>query len=176
MTTKHLEKGLPRAGSRGFSLVEVMVYIFILVFMLVVVIEVVVSITRASRIISSARAIENSAVLSIERLTREMRLANSVVVASSTLAVHPGRLTLTGEDDEGDPRTVEFYLSGGRILMKENNVDLGALTESDVVVTNLIFQRFATSTTEGIRTQMRLESGTSTHYRTETFYSTSLVR
>ena len=103
MTTKHLEKGLPRAGSRGFSLVEVMVYIFILVFMLVVVIEVVVSITRASRVISSARAIENSAVLSIERLTREMRLADSVVVASSTLAVHPGRLALIGEDDEGDP-------------------------------------------------------------------------
>ena len=60
--------------------------------------------------------------------------------------------------------------------MKEKKVDLGALTESDVAVTNLIFQRFATSTTEGIRTQMRLESGTSTHYRTETFYSTSLVR
>jgi len=160
----------------GFSLIEMVVYIAILVFMLAIILEVVLSVSRSEQAIESARNVENSAALALERISREIRLAESVNTASSTLGVHPGRLILSGVDNEGDPRTVEFYFSQGKVMMRENGVSLGALTESKATATSLIFYRFASSTTEGIRTRITLESGTSTNFKVETFYSSTLIR
>lgn len=160
----------------GFSLIEMLVYIVILVFMLVIVLEVVVSVVRSDRVIETVRVIENSAIASIERVGREVRQADSINTAASSLGVHPGVLVLSGKDGAGNPRTVEFYLSGGQVMLKENGVNIGALSESSAEVTSLIFRRFAASTIEGIRTEMTIESGTSTHYRVKTFYSSATIR
>ena len=176
MTIKNFKKGLVLSRVEGFSLIEILVYISILVFMLVIILEVVVSIVSAERIANSTRSIDNSAVLALERITREMRLSDNIKLTSSTLGTHPGVLVLEGEDADGDPRTVEFYLSSGRIFLRENGVSTGALTEEGSEVTSLVFKRFATSTMEGIRTEMAIESGTSTYYRTETFYSSAVKR
>ena len=164
-------KGLHRAESSGFSIIEILVYISILVFMLAIILEVVVSVTRRERIATSTRDIENSAVLVAERITRETRQAQSINLSSSILGVHPGKLVLDGES-----RTLEFHLINGRINLKENGVDAGPLTSSTTKVTNLKFTRSATSTTEAIRTELTLESGTSTYYKTETFYFSSSIR
>ena len=155
---------------------EVMVYIAILVIMLVIIVQVVISVTRSERDARAARSIETSAVAVLERVTREIRQADSVNLVTSTLGSHPGRLVLTGTDASGNPRTVEFYFSNDRVVLRENGVDSGALTDNTSKVTSLVFNRFATSTVQGIRTALTLESGTSTYYRTETFYSSSLIR
>lgn len=155
----------------GFSLVEMIVYIAILAIMLGIIMEVVVSITRTERIVESTRNIEDSATLFVERATREIRLAGNINIASSIFNTHPGKLILNNAT-----RTVEFYISGTRIFMKENGVELGALTSSSTRVTSLKFFHSATSTSEKIRVELSLEAGTSTHYRTETFYSTAITR
>lgn len=158
-------------GNEGFSLIEMLAYISILVFMLVIILEVVISITSSGRIITSIRNIENSAILSMERITREIRQADSINLTQSTLGTHPGKLVLIDSTN-----TTEFYISNNMIFIKKNGVELGSLTATGTKVTNLKFSRFATSTSEGIRVEMRLESGTSTHYRTETFYNSATIR
>jgi type II secretory pathway pseudopilin PulG len=163
-------------GSKGFSLIEMIVYVVILVFMLMIVMSIVVSVTKSDRLIRSARNIETSAASALERIVRESRSMESVDVAASVIGVHPGRLSLDGEDASGNPRSVEFYLSSGRIMMSENGVVAGAITSPDAVVTSLVFNRFATSTAEGVRTVITIESGTSTSYRREDFYSSALLR
>lgn len=160
----------------GFSLIEMVVYISILVFMLVIVLNVVVSVAKADRLIRSSRNVENSALVVLERVGRELRGAVAVRVASSTLDAHPGMLVLESEDSAGNERIVEFYLSAGRVYVREGGVELGALSGSDSSVASLIFRRFATSTIEGIRTELTVVSGTSTSYRSETFYSSALLR
>src|SRR3990167_8468141 len=105
---------------KGFSILEMLIYISILVLMLAVVMNAIVAVTRSERLIKSLRQIEDSAVLAIERIGREVRGAESVNTGSSTLGAHPGRLVLEGLDDAGSPRTVEFYLSDGRLILKEN--------------------------------------------------------
>lgn len=157
-------------------MIEMLVYIAVLVFMLVIILEVVFSVTKSERVIKAVRNVENSAALSLERISREARLAQSVNVASSTLGVHPGKLVLTGEDDAGNPRVVEFHLSNGQIWLKENGVEVGALSEGEAAVTNLIFHRFAGANSEGVRTLMTIESGTTTSYKSEKFYSSTVLR
>lgn len=162
--------------NKGFSLVEMLVYIAILVFVLAIIIEVVLSVARSERVISSVRSIENSAVLALERISREIRQSDSVNVSSSVLGSHPGILVLNGEDLAGNPRTVEFYLSNSRLNIRENGVDQGSLTQNDARVTDLKFFRFFATSTDGIRTEITIESGTSTHYRSEKFYSATIIR
>ncbi|MDP3874949.1 MAG: type II secretion system protein [bacterium] len=161
---------------RGFSLVEMLIYISILVLMLAVIMNIVVSVVRSGRIINALRNVENSATVSLERLVREVRQAESVDIGLSFLDSSPGKLVLVGTDSSGNPRTVEFYLSSGRLLFKENGADIGALTQADAWVSSLVFRRFFGPNSEGIKTEMTIESGTSTHYRSEKFYSSAILR
>lgn len=167
---------LKRKMDKGFSLLEMIIYVVILTFMLVLIVEVVLSVARSERMIKAMRAVENSAIVSLERVTREMRQADGVNIGLSTFGIHPGNLVLTGLDDIGNARTVEFYLSNGQLMQRENGVELGALTESSASVTDLKFYYFSATTSVGIRTEITIESGTSAHYRVEKFYSTTLTR
>lgn len=160
---------------KGFSLLEMLFYIVILGLLLAIIMNIIVSVTRSERVIKSLRNIEDSAALSLERIGREVRQADSID-ASSVFESHPGRLVLIGTDSEGSPRKVEFYLLNGRVLMKENDVDTGALTQTGSNVSNLVFYHFIGANSEGVRTKMTIDSGTSTHYRSEKFYSTAVLR
>ena len=144
--------------------------------MLTIIFEAAFSIARSERVVKSVRRVEASAMFSLERLTREVRNAESIDMASSTLGVHPGRLVLVSIGEAGVPVRREFALSAGRLHLLEDGLDLGALTEEDVTVTSLKFHRFASTTVQGIRVEMSLESGTSTHYRSEQFYGAALLR
>ena len=162
---------------KGFSLIEMMVYITILVFMLLIIIDVVVSVAKAERIVVAVRNVEGSAISTLERMGREVRASDSIDVANSAFGVDLGVLTLNATDANGTARTVKFSLSGGRVHLMENGVDGGALSLSSTTVTSLILTRFySSSLVEGVRVQMTLTSGTSTAYRTETFYSSVTLR
>ncbi len=161
---------------KGFSLVEMIVYIAILSFMLALIIEVVLSVTRSERIIKATRAVENSAVMVLERVGREVRLADNILENESVFDSHPGVLTLTTIDGEGDAHEVSFYLSEGRIKQSVDGVELGPLTEERARVTDFRFYHVSSSGGEAIRTELTLESGTSTYYRTEKFYGASTLR
>lgn len=165
-----------RSFNKGFSLVEIILYVVILVSMLAIIMNVIVSVAKSDRLIRSARNIEASAVSALERITHEARGMDTIDVASSVLGTHPGRLSLDGEDASGNPRSVEFYLSSGKVMMSENGTVIGGLTSDDATVTSLVFTRFATSTTEGVRTAITIVSGTSTGYRSNNFYSSVLLR
>ncbi len=162
--------------TKGFSLIEMVVYISILVFMLTIIVGVVFSVIRSDRVIKSVRSIANSAVVSLERISREIRLAESVVTGSSILGVHPGKLVLETLDESGATHTVEFGLVNGRLVSTEDGVETGELTEASARVTNLVFSLSTATTSQGVRTEMTIESGTSTHYRVENFYSFTMTR
>ncbi|MBI2087025.1 MAG: prepilin-type N-terminal cleavage/methylation domain-containing protein [Candidatus Zambryskibacteria bacterium] len=161
---------------RGFSLVEMLIYISILAFMLVVIMNITVSLFRSERTIQSSRSIENSALTILERLVREIRQADSIDALSSVFDISPGALVLNGTDEFGNSRTIEFRLSSEAIVLKENGLDLGALSESNARVTSMVFHRFSGPDTFGIRAEITIESGTSTYYRTDDFYSSAILR
>ncbi len=165
-----------RSTIKGFTIVEMLIYIAILVLILAVIMSVVISMVRSGRIINALRNIETSAIMSTERLARELRQAESVNVGSSIFGSDPGKLVLEGVDSLGNPRTVAFHLSSGTLMLSENGVDTGALSQSNARVSSLIFYPFSSPDATGIRTEITIESGTSTHYRSEKFYSSTILR
>lgn len=172
--SKHRRLALNRV--QGFSLLEMLIYIAILIIMLTVIMNIIISIMSTGRIIKSLRNIENSALISLERITREVRQAESVNTSSSILNSALGKLVLDGSDADGNPRTAEFYLSSGVLMFSENGIEIGALSPTGAKITGLLFEHFSGLNSEGIRTTITTESGTSTHYRSEKFYSTAVLR
>lgn len=170
------KKGFTPSGVEGFSLIEMLVYISILVFMLAVIMDITISMVRSERVIRASRNVENSASITLERFVREVRQADSINTTSSVFGSNPGVLVLQGTDTLGNPRTVEFYVSSETLLLKENGLDLGALTQADARVTNLVFSHFLGSNSEGVRIEVTIESGEGPHYRSENFYASAILR
>ena len=160
----------------GFSLVEMLFYVMLLSLCLVIVTQTLVVVTRSFGVLRTAQRIEQEASLSLERLLREIRDANGIQDAGSTFGAHPGRLYLTTTNSAGTARTVEFYLSNGQLLLREDGSATGALTSANVTISNLIFRKISTVRSKGVKIEMRLQSGTGQNARSEDFYTTAVLR
>lgn len=160
----------------GFTLTEMILYIAILVFIMVVVINILFSIVNTQKIFKSSRSIENSSTFTLERLTREIRDADSIDTTNSVFNTNPGTLILNSTDINGVAKTVKFYISSSTIHISENGVDKGPLTQSDTVITNLVFYHYTNTNSDAVKTNLTIESGTSTSYRSDNFSSTAVLR
>ncbi len=153
-----------------------LIYIFILSLLLIVLTSSLSSFLKPYRTIQSTQAIENSAETSLERITREIRSAKSVDLTQSTLGSSPGQLMLNTTDDSGTAMTIQFFMSGQSIRIKENGVDSGALTSASTRVTNLVFRQITTTNSQAVKIEMTIESGQGESYLSKKFYSTVVMR
>lgn len=161
---------------KGFTLVEIIIYIVVLVGMISSIVAVLVTLSRTENGITSSLAVSESAVSVIERFTHEMHVATSINTSTSTFNVNPGILELNSVDSNNNPRTVDFFVSNGAVHFNQNGVDQGSLTSANVTVTNLTFILTSTTTVAAVHIKLGLQSGTSTAYRSETFYATAALR
>ncbi len=162
--------------NKGFSLVETVVYLGLLIVLLVAIIDSTVLLAKNYRNVKAVRSIENSAISSMDRMVREIRNAKSIDGAQTTYNSSPGSLKLNTTDTSGTAQTLRFYLSGGKVIMERNGISIGQLTTSNAVVSSLIFRAISTSTSDAIKIEISIESGTTTSYVTKNFYETAILR
>jgi hypothetical protein len=161
---------------RGYSITELLIYIAILTFLLIIISNILISVSKTQKALASSRRVEVSGINILERVGREVRAASTINIVSSVLGAHPGRLVLDGDDELGNPRTIEFYISGGQVHIMENGVDLGPLSLEGANVTDFIFRRFTGINSEGVRVELSIESGEGDSYKDMNFYSAAVIR
>ncbi len=163
-------------NKKGVSLLEMIVYITILSFLVAVIVSLLSGIMTSEKRFVASKNIQISMVTALDRLTREIRQAESVNVSGSTLNTSPGILSLNTTDDSGTAKTILFSLNGGVMHVVENSVDQGPITERTVQITSLIFNHITASSSNAVRIRMTAESGQGQAYKSETFYSTIVLR
>ncbi len=134
---------------RGYSLVEMIIYIAILVLVAGLVIEGLLPLARSYRQVVLALAIDGSASAALERMVREIRQA-SAVSGSSVLNSSPGTLVLTSTDSSGNGTTITFDTSAGAVRIQEGGGAPYNLTGGGVSVSKLIFSTQANGTTSAL--------------------------
>lgn len=164
------------ARARGTGLIEGIFYIGILVFLTLMVVQTLVPLGRAFRSLSAMRDLDITAQTALERMSRDIRGSTSVDTGASTLDSSPGLLKLNTTTSDGTPTTVAFSLSSSTLNIIEAGVDIGAITSSSTRITTLTFSKITTTNSQAVKIQMIVESGTSTTYRTKTFYTTVVLR
>ena len=152
--------------NRGYSLVEMLFYIFILVLLLLVIVGILTSIVKSQRDFKASRDIENAAVVSLERITREIRNASSITSAGANNLL----LNITGGP------AIEFFASSTVLSIKEGGVYVGPLTPLSVSLTNLMFRPLNSGNSSAVKIEMTLQSGAENFQKSASFYSTAVLR
>lgn len=162
--------------TRGFTLVELVVYIAILVLALVIIIEAMAGFAKVYHRVAASQSLARSGSYAMERMVREIRNAQSIDQTGSTFGAHPGRLTLVTPAAGGTTVSSEFSIASSSLQLSRDGVVLGTLTTPGTVVDNLVFYRMATSTSEAVRIILTLSATYGTSTVSATFYDSAVLR
>ena len=80
--------------SRGFTFIEIIIYVAVLAVFSILVVDIILVLTESFGRFKTANRINSSAEVALERMVREIRLADDIDVSGSILNVSPGRLIL----------------------------------------------------------------------------------
>jgi len=156
---------------KGFSLVEMVIYLSIMTVITLVIVQSIVIILRSNKQSFNNNVIENSAVSVLERIKRETRRAREVDLLNSNLSL--GQLQMNVFEEDGNLSTAKIVLDEhGKVEVYEGGTLMGPLTVSGATVTTLSFTLIQTEKSEAIRTTLVIKSGD----KTGTFYSTEILR
>ena len=162
----------------GFTLIEIIFYFAVLGAMSMLVVAVVGSGFNAWGQMRSERAASDGGKLIMERLLQEIRLASSVNIAGSVLGTSPGALTLNtfeGVDSEV-PATLDIALQDGTVTIRRNAEDPISLSGSSLRVSELIFDRLDSGTSELMRIRLTVEAGQGRFVQEQSFTAAAVLR
>ena len=160
----------------GFSLIEMVIYASFLAVFSVVAVQALFVVTRSFYTLRTTQSLTTSAVGVLERMSREIRNAYDIDVVNSALDVNPGRLTLRTKDSSGNETTVEFYIQGSRVFIKENGVDKGSLMTASATVQSLVFRSVTTANSKAVKIELSLHDEAHNLGQTSVFYDTIGLR
>ena len=141
---KHLQH------KRGFTLIEMLVYIAVLVLIAAVFVTSLASLVRTQSNIAMHRTVLRTTTMVTDRIVRDIRNADSVDEGASVLGISPGQLALVMDASD----TVTYSLNNGVLEVAENGGAGSALTASAVSVTSLIFSKHTLGESEGVRVEL----------------------
>lgn len=155
---------------RGFSLIEMLIYLFILTLLAVVLVNVLVVMINSFTMAQVSRNLNQTATAALGRVVQEIRQAESATVASSD------QLALSVTDASGNPITTQFSLSGGALMIQVGAGSAGALTTGHSQVSALIFTKITTTHSQAVRVQLALTDSRGDTPTTLNFYTTAVLR
>lgn len=160
--------------SKGYSVIELLVYISLFVLIAVVVMQ---SLIYAMKTYSTARAyrtLQRNAEITLSRLTTEIRGAKTISTGGSSFGVSSGVLALTGTDNAGSTYNPTFSLVSGipQVVVGGATTQLAS---SEVSFSELTFWNITTANSDGIKIKITL-STTRAPFITKSFYTTAVLR
>lgn len=161
---------------KGFSLIELMVYIAVISVVGGIFTGLVLSVSRSYAKIAVLRNMDIAAITSMERMTRTIRSSTSVDMAGSVLGSTPGTLSLNQLDLNGLNSKTSFEVAGQNIQMKIDNTDEGILLPAGVTVQSLIFRKIDSGKSQAVKIEMQLSGRAGNATSSESYYGTITLR
>lgn len=144
----------------GFTLVEVLVYIATLVIIVVAISSFLLWAIRANTKAQVMRETLDNARRAIEIMVYEIKEAEDIYTATSTLGSHPGQISLKTKKylPAGESSTyMDFYICDNRLCLKKESQEPIFLTSEDVEVTNLVFDQIITDQIPSIQIDLKVD-------------------
>jgi type II secretory pathway pseudopilin PulG len=160
----------------GYSLVEIVIYIAIFAALSIGVVNSFMTVMASFNESRTSRDLLESGNTILERMSREIRISNSIDTANSTLDSNPGVLQLTSIDSSGSLRVVKFVVSSGTMSFYENGALSGNLSGQNITVSSIIFRKFTTTVGTGVKIEMVLMDKRGKRHRIENFYDSIILR
>jgi len=165
----------PYSTHKGFTLIEMLIYIAVLLSVLGVVITTLLSLRTVFERNIIERRVADAGTSILERITRETR--NALAVNPTSVFETPAGIL----DLDQSPTTTRFYVTSGDVMVRTTigaeSSDI-ALDPPSIAVDSLWFTRYTTgtSTSTAIRTALTLSVSSRFASTTRVFYTTTVVR
>jgi len=147
-------------NKKGFTLIEVLIYVSIFVILIVSITVFVITFTETIAKIKIKREISLAAYSAINTIIYEIKRANNIYIPASSFNNHPGQLSLeTSQELPPDEKItyIDFYLdNNNRIYIRKENQSPQMLISENFRVTNLKFE-YLGSSGESVRIDLSLE-------------------
>jgi len=153
---------MKKKDKKGYTLVEMIIYISLIVIIMVAVVGIVIAVMKSGKYVGALNEIENSAILSLNRISREIRIASSATLLNSS-NINFGTTTI--------------YLNSGlgRIYIDDGSGP-NPLTSSKVNVSRLFFTKITSTSSTAVRVEMTLSASSSDMYLSKDFNTTTVLR
>lgn len=149
----------------GYSIVEILVYLAIFTSVSILVINLFIVILSSLNNTIVTRKIIESGQISMDRMSREIRQAQSIDISSTSSS-----LVLTGTN------TINFKKENNALNLYKNSSLEGNLLGEDVSVTSLVFRPISTVESRAVKIEMTVEYSKGSYVRSENFYNTIVLR
>lgn len=161
---------------RGFTLIELVIYVAVVGLLFSMIVSLFFAISRARVKGQGVAEVEQQGYAAMEQMTQAVR--NAKGINSPAPGASASSLSITTYLSSTSPTV--FSLSGGALTETDGVNAAAALTGGQIVVSNLSFQNLAASSTDGsIKIQFTVSqassTGSNTNY-TATFYGSASVR
>ena len=157
---------------KGYSLMELLIYVALFSILSVVIVNSLVTVMKTYNAAQAYRRLQSNGELVMERMTREIRSANSITAA--TYDSNSGSISISNSDSSGAVHSITMNIANGAVVVTDNGVS-GSLTTAEVIVTKLILRHITSSAGEGVKIELGLS--TSNGYSASApFYSTVMLR
>ena len=164
---------------KGVTLLETVIYIAILALVSVLVINSILIMIRSFNSYRVLRHVNITGAIAMERITREIRFADTIDVGS-IFETHPGRLVLQTIDPVTEnPATIDFFMSGNDLMFQKGGESAVSLTPGETELTNLIFREVATSTnslSKVVKIELTVKEKRGSYEKSANFYNTTILR
>ena len=161
---------------RGFSLIEMLIYLSILGAIFTLFTNSLLAISRSYAVLKKLTALDSGAIASMERITREIREATSVDLTQSTLGSNPGVLVLNQVDSFGSTSKLKFSLTNQVLHIARDSTDQGVLLPSSITAPLLIFYSLDSGISKAVKIEMQLRDSEGGATRNQSYYSTVILR
>ena len=157
----------------GFSLVESIIYLGLFVMLSTLLIDCMIVMSKSYIETRANRDLLDSMNIPLERMTRDIRGATTVVVGGGTIfGVNPGSLKIKNPDGT----TESFALSAGAVVFSDTDGTSNTLTSNQVVIDSLVFRNISTPQGSAIKIEMTLHSIRSANARSISLSDTIAMR
>lgn len=141
-------------GARGFTLIEVLVYIGLFTLVVTLVTFFLLGLFRSFIVLRAERSAVLNSALVMQVAELELRHADRVYTSTSVFDNDAGQLSVRtprSSPTDHDFAYVDFYLDNGVIYERRDGASPSALTSGDVTVSVFRVERYTSSGAEGIR-------------------------
>jgi type II secretory pathway pseudopilin PulG len=154
---------------KGYSLIEMIVYVTLISVIFLLIVNTLLSFSSSYRQLEANRLLEHTAIDTLERLSRDIRNANTITVNGT------GDITLT-QSTGSISTTTRIYLQSGDVKLDINGTYFGPLCVRNSQVTNLTFTLATSSEANAVKIDMTVQASSGSVIRTKQFHSTVIAK
>ena len=138
---------------KGFSLIEIVIYLSLLIIVSVLVIQSLLSLFKNYNVVRANQELESTAVNIIDKINRDVKDSQGVLIEQSLFLIPQGVLTLNNSSTS----TTKFSYENNRIKYYKNDNFIANLSNKSINVNNFKVYLIQSTSTKAVRVYLGLD-------------------